>query len=289
MKLPELNSLDMLAGHSQAKELIQMWQEVQPNKPFFIYGPSSVGKSETARIIAREYGYTFELFEGQNEGVDGVRALKFQLMDRWKETKQLVLIDEVHDLHKAAQDALLELLHDCPKNICIVLTTTEPHRVNDTIKSRCCQLHYRLSNEDIKAYLLQVAKLNDKPMLLLNGKFDAMVHDANGNMRVALTNLQALLNSAPVPVGDTTFLDRVTQRWINQSVRANDIWQECMSLEKFDYIGLLDELEARMLEDRLSERAFYTPERLRFIHEYRGWAVPTRQTFMHFILDTDNA
>lgn len=64
---------------------------------------------------------------------------------------KVYIIDEVHMLTKGAFNALLKTLEEPPENVVFILATTEPHKVLDTILSRCQRFDFSLlSSLDIK-------------------------------------------------------------------------------------------------------------------------------------------
>lgn len=50
---------------------------------------------------------------------------------------QIFILDEVHNLSKAAQTRLLKTLEEPPENVMFILCTTNPEKILDTILSRC--------------------------------------------------------------------------------------------------------------------------------------------------------
>lgn len=58
-------------------------------------------------------------------------------------SKKVFLIDEAHMLSKAAFNALLKVLEEPPKAAIFMLATTDPHKILDTVKSRCFQLLFQ--------------------------------------------------------------------------------------------------------------------------------------------------
>jgi DNA polymerase-3 subunit gamma/tau len=57
--------------------------------------------------------------------------------------RKVYLLDEVHMLSNAAENALLKTLEEPPPHIIFVLATTDPHRVAQTIISRCQRFDLR--------------------------------------------------------------------------------------------------------------------------------------------------
>lgn len=84
-----------------------------------------------------------EIDAASHTGVDNVRMIVessslLPLMGR----KKIYLIDEAHMLSKAAFNAFLKILEEPPKSVLFMLATTDPHKIIDTVRSRCFQLFF---------------------------------------------------------------------------------------------------------------------------------------------------
>jgi DNA polymerase-3 subunit gamma/tau len=140
---------------------------------YMLTGVRGVGKTTTARILARalnyeregvdkptfdmaEYGrHCAEIMEGRhpdvlemdaasNTGVDNIRELiesaRYRpLIARYK----VYLIDEVHMLSKGAFNALLKTLEEPPQHVKFIFATTEVRKVPVTVLSRCQRFDLR--------------------------------------------------------------------------------------------------------------------------------------------------
>lgn len=76
-------------------------------------------------------------------GVDNVRdiiesASLLPILGR----KKMYLIDEAHMLSKAAFNAFLKILEEPPASVIFMLATTDPHKIIETVRSRCFQLFF---------------------------------------------------------------------------------------------------------------------------------------------------
>ncbi len=140
---------------------------------FLLCGPRGVGKTTTARIIAKALncekrnganpcgscsscesissGISLDVLEidgASNNGVDDIRELREVI--RYVATQgnyKVYIIDEVHMLSKPAFNALLKTLEEPPSHVIFIFATTEAHELPDTILSRCQRYNFRRVGE----------------------------------------------------------------------------------------------------------------------------------------------
>jgi DNA polymerase-3 subunit gamma/tau len=140
---------------------------------YMLTGVRGVGKTTTARILARALNYesegfdrpTFEMprfgrhcaeiMEGRhpdvlemdaasNTGVDNIREIIESARYRPMTARTKVyLIDEVHMLSKGAFNALLKTLEEPPPHVKFIFATTEVRKVPLTVLSRCQRFDLR--------------------------------------------------------------------------------------------------------------------------------------------------
>jgi DNA polymerase-3 subunit gamma/tau len=97
---------------------------------------------------------------------------------------RVCLIDEVHSMSREGFNALLKTLEEPPANTIFVLLTTEPHRILDTIVSRCMSFEFRkITVRDIVGRLEHIVAsegLSVEPEMLplIAGRSDGGMRDA---------------------------------------------------------------------------------------------------------------
>jgi len=147
-----------------------------PPHAFLFTGPKGLGKTSTARIIAKSVNCTekkdgsaepcntceqcvsitkgnnmdvIEIDAASNRGIDEIRELKEKIrLAPLSAKKKVYIIDEVHMLTTEAFNALLKTLEEPPSHAMFILATTEPHKVPATILSRCLHISFHLATKE---------------------------------------------------------------------------------------------------------------------------------------------
>ena len=187
---------------------------------YLFNGPRGVGKTSTARILAKalnseiteegepvvdsdvsiaidegRYMDLIEIDAASNRRIDDIRELQKKTEFRPVSGKYKVyIIDEVHMLTTEAFNALLKTLEEPPPNIVMILATTDAHRLPATVVSRCQRFDFkRLSNEDVINRLIEVCdaeEIETEPAVL-----EMIARSAWGSLRDAENLLEQLFVS----------------------------------------------------------------------------------------------
>ncbi len=176
---------------------------------FLFAGPRGVGKTTTARILAKSLNCiesptihpcqecqacreitqsrsvdVIEIDGASNRGIDEIRNLRegvkyAPLRGRYK----IYIIDEVHMLTQEAFNALLKTLEEPPPSVIFIFATTNPTKVPATILSRCQRFVFkRLSVKEIISRLQVIAekeeiKVTEKALHYLAVRSDGSIRD----------------------------------------------------------------------------------------------------------------
>ncbi len=198
---------------------------------YLLCGPRGTGKTSSARILAKSLNCkegptltpcgkcpacldvmnsipvdVIEIDAASNRSVEDTQAIleKIQYVPvngRYK----IYVIDEVHMLSNHAFNALLKTLEEPPENVIFILATTEPHKVLDTIISRCQRFDYRrITTDDIVKRLEYIAK--EENINIAKDALYAIAKNSQGGMRDALA-----------------LLDQISVLGVNKQIDVNDI------------------------------------------------------------------
>lgn len=199
---------------------------------YLFSGPRGVGKTTTARILARVVncqnpidaepcnkcescisileGRSLDVIEidgASNNSVDDVRTLRENakyppISGKYK----IYIIDEVHMLSTSAFNALLKILEEPPSHLIFVFATTEPHKVLPTILSRCQRFEFH--RMEINTIIEQISKIARSEGITIDDmSLYTLAKKADGSMRDA----QSIFDQFVASAGKTIQYEKVKE------------------------------------------------------------------------------
>jgi DNA polymerase-3 subunit gamma/tau len=117
--------------------------------------------------------------------------------------KKVYVIDEVHMLTTEAFNALLKTLEEPPPHVTFVLATTEPHKLPNTILSRCQRYDFKLVPASrLAQHLTRIFEQEKLP--IESGAVGLLVRESGGSVRDALSLCDQIISY----VGAETITER---------------------------------------------------------------------------------
>ena len=203
---------------------------------YMLTGVRGVGKTTTARILARALNYApedgldgsptldmaqeglhcrrimeshhqdvVEMDAASHTGIDDIREIIEAVRYRPVEARYKVyIIDEVHMLSKAAFNGLLKTLEEPPDHVKFIFATTEVRKVPVTVLSRCQRFDLRRVEEEVlKTHLAAVAKaenaeVEDAALSLIARAAEGSVRDGLSILDQAISQTGAATTSTEV-------------------------------------------------------------------------------------------
>ncbi|MDZ4345867.1 MAG: DNA polymerase III subunit gamma/tau [Candidatus Binatia bacterium] len=215
-------SFEDIAGQGHITRTLQNAIRTQRIAHAYLFtGVRGVGKTTAARVVAKalncekgptptpcnECSHCLEITNGSsidvleidgasNRGIDEIRQIIEHVRYQPAQCRfKIYIIDEVHQVTKDAFNALLKTLEEPPPSVKFILATTEPHRLPETILSRCQRFDFRrIALREIVQRLDDIAK--KEGLKITSGALVLLAREADGSMRDAQSLLEQVLACA---------------------------------------------------------------------------------------------
>jgi DNA polymerase-3 subunit gamma/tau len=186
---------------------------------FVFAGPRGVGKTTTARILARALscikGPTpdpcgvceacVEIAEGRDIDVLEIDAATHTQVDNVREViiaglgilpvrnrYKVFIIDEVHQLSSSSFNALLKSIEEPPPHVVFMMATTELDKIPETVLSRSQVYEFRTISSNMIADQLRRI-VNAEGIEVADESLQLIARDADGSMRDAQSKLDQVI------------------------------------------------------------------------------------------------
>ena len=181
----------------QVEGLLKRKPEAIP-KSWLFTGGSGCGKTTMVRIIMKKLGCkgtNFHEYNASNtRGIDSIREINANArMSAMGGGIKIFFIDEAHGLTNDAQNALLKVLEDTPKDTYFFLATTDPQKLKKAIKTRCTTLAMKECNRKVLSELcMDIA--DEEKMPISKKAANAIGNASSGSPREALKILDQVID-----------------------------------------------------------------------------------------------
>src|SRR6516164_3567060 len=186
---------------------------------FVFAGPRGVGKTTTARILAKALNCVkgpsadpcgvceacVEIAEGRDIDVLEIDAATHTQVDNVREViisglaiaparnrYKVFIIDEVHQLSNSSFNALLKSIEEPPSHVVFMMATTELEKIPETVRSRSQVYEFRAIGS--RSIAEQLRKIVDADGIAASDEaLQLVARDAEGSMRDAQSRLDQVI------------------------------------------------------------------------------------------------
>lgn len=200
-----------------------------PNMVF--YGPSGVGKTTVATILAQQSGMQMFKLNGTAASTADIKEVIAEVNTLSGYNGILLYLDEIQYLNKKQQQSLLEVIED--GSVTLIASTTEnPYfYIYNALLSRCTVFEFKpLQEQDIKTGLSRAVKLLEGEegvkVKIADEVLSQIALSTGGDYRKALSALELLFYGAKTEKGKKTITAEMAKQVAQRSAMRYDREQD---------------------------------------------------------------
>ena len=207
-----------------------------PNMIF--YGPSGVGKTTVASIIAANSGMRLYKRNGTTASTADIKTVLGDVGTLAGAGGILLYLDEIQYFNKRQQQSLLECIEEGTVTL-IASTTENPYfYIYNALLSRCTVFEFKsLTPADIaqgiRTAVRRLSQEGEGEISIPDDALDYLAQSAGGDMRKALGNLEFAVTAAPVQNGER----QVTLEMVQQVARRTAMRYDKLGDDHYDIVS----------------------------------------------------
>ena len=277
---------------------------------YVIHGPHGTGKTTLARVLARALNcerpvkgepcleceqcrsmesaspYYMEFDCGVSGSVEKIREIRqMMLLDSTMAKYRVVVFDEFHMASAEAQSSMLKVFEEMPSRTFVVMCTTDPWKIRETIISRSVQVALsKVDGDDLRGLILKAAGV--RGIGLSEKAIAAIASSAGGHARdaVKLVDVVAIVGEEQVISETATTEDAVAEVLLaikeTDEVRFRKGLRKIASCMNADVARALYSLLEEMLDPRKADGRM-APWRDQAIQMFKVALMPWAVNAMH--------
>ncbi len=165
-------------------------------RALLLNGTTGCGKTTLALIVAKMTTSepSIDITEincSTKTGIDVVRELEETYHLSPMGGTKTIILDEVHNLSRQAQDGLLKLIERVPPRTRFILCTDSPEKLDKAILGRCTQ--YRVERPEDKDIFNRLKEISKKKNITISDDAITSIVKKSPNVRKAINNLESLV------------------------------------------------------------------------------------------------
>ena len=194
------SNINQIVGQEHFVMDAKSWIEENNMPNVLLYGNPGNGKTTAGIVLARELlGDNFkdnyvEVNASDDRRLETVRTMIKNIAQSGTigdAPFRMMLLDEMDGMTTDAQNALKRIMERYASNIRFIITCNDRNKIIFALQSRCANYHFKpLSNEAISEVLAKILQ-GEAINRFSQDELDSFIYAMNGDMRRAITELQA--------------------------------------------------------------------------------------------------